>query len=393
MTKSKKALRRATAVMTATAVFMALLGLAFRALYRKLKDKEPEEIVKATVADAVGNMLGGLPILRDMYSYFSDGYDMDVFATSVLNDTLAAAKKAYNLGIKAASGEPLSKQEVNTAIRDLIYSVSQLYGIPTRNAFNLVSGLTGTVSESAGYYIDDLFYKQSYSKHLKEAVEDEDERMIATITGLMIDEKVGTQDAETRRAMSKLIEEGYDVLPRSFSGTINNGDEQIELNRSEISRFEKIYSTADTVVNDLTKLQSFQTADSEAQAKAIKFVYDTYYALAKDDILGTDTEEKNVLFAQAIDVEKLALIASVARSMKADTDKDGKTVNGSRQRKITAYIAGLKLTAAEKYMLMGYLGYTNTNGEAVVRSYINTLNLSNKEKQKLLEYSGYKKEA
>lgn len=393
LAKSKKALRRATAVMTATAVFMALLGLAFRALYRKLKDKEPEEIVKATVADAVGNMLGGLPILRDMYSYFSDGYDMDVFATSVLNDTLAAAKKAYNLGIKAASGEPLSKQEVNTAIRDLIYSVSQLYGIPTRNAFNLVSGLTGTVSESAGYYIDDLFYKQSYSKHLKEAVEDEDERMIATITGLMIDEKVGTQDAETRRAMSKLIEEGYDVLPRSFSGTINNGDEQIELNRSEKSRFEKIYSTADTVVNDLTKLQSFQTADSEAQAKAIKFVYDTYYALAKDDILGTDTEEKNVLFAQAIDVEKLALIASVARSMKADTDKDGKTVNGSRQRKITAYIAGLKLTAAEKYMLMGYLGYTNTNGEAVVRSYINTLNLSNKEKQKLLEYSGYKKEA
>ncbi len=390
--RANNQLTKSTAVMVASAAFMALLGLLFRSLYRKNKDKEPSEIAKDTAFDALGNMLGGLPILRDIYTRFSDGYELDVFATSLMNDLLDAVEKTTNLAQKAVSGTPLSKQEVSTSIRDMIYATSQLFGMPTRNAFNLLSGITGIVNESAGYYIDDLFYKQPYKKHLQSAVENEDERMIATITGLMIDETVGSEDAATRKAMSDLLKAGHNVLPRSFTGTITNDGEEIDLNRSEKKRFEKIYSTSDAVVADLVKLQTFQSAEPEAQAKAIRFVYDTYYNLAKDDLLGTDTEEKNVLFAQAIDVEKLALIASVARSMKADTDKKGNTISGSRQKKITAYVAGLKLTAVEKYMIMGYLGYTNANGRAQVQSYINTLNLSDKEKKKLLEYSGYKKE-
>ena len=38
---------------------------------------------------------------------------------------------------------------------------------------------------------------------------------------------------------------------------------------------------------------------------------------------------------------------------------------------------------------MGYLGYTNTKGEAQVKAYINRLSLTKTEKAKLLEYSGY----
>ena len=38
---------------------------------------------------------------------------------------------------------------------------------------------------------------------------------------------------------------------------------------------------------------------------------------------------------------------------------------------------------------MGYLGYSNKNGESQVKAYINRLNLSKSEKEKLLAYSGY----
>lgn len=46
--------------------------------------------------------------------------------------------------------------------------------------------------------------------------------------------------------------------------------------------------------------------------------------------------------------------------------------------------------AAQKYIIMGYLGCTNVNGEAQVKAYINRLKLTKEEKAELLKYSGYK---
>ena len=79
----------------------------------------------------------------------------------------------------------------------------------------------------------------------------------------------------------------------------------------------------------------------------------------------------------------------MARSITADTDKNGKTVSGSKKAKVQQLVNSLQLSAAEKYMIMGYLGYTNVKGESQVKSYINRLNLTKAEKQKLFEYSGY----
>ncbi len=43
----------------------------------------------------------------------------------------------------------------------------------------------------------------------------------------------------------------------------------------------------------------------------------------------------------------------------------------------------------QKYMIMGYLGYTNATGEAQIKAYINRLKLTKEEKAELLKYSGY----
>lgn len=390
---ANKQIGKATTAMVASAVFMAMLGLLFRTIRRKNKDKDAEEIAWETAFDGVGNMLGGLPIIRDIYSAFSDGYEMENFAFAVLNDAVEATNATISLAQKAASGTPVSKQEVATSIRKLIYSAGQMLGIPTRNLFNTASSITGMISNSGGYYIDDLFYKQPYKADLKKAVEDGDERMIATITGLMIDEKVTTESEAVRGSMRTLIEKDYSVLPKTVGDTITHDGEEIELSADEKRSFEKIYSAADQAVEKLVELSQFKEADEEAQAKAMRLIWDTYYNLARDEVLGIETETKNVLFAEAIDIEKLAMIASVARSIKADKDRTGKEISGSRKKKITEYIESLRLSAAEKYMIMGYLGYSNVHGESQVKSYIGKLDLSSEEKKKLLEYSGYKKEA
>ena len=96
-----------------------------------------------------------------------------------------------------------------------------------------------------------------------------------------------------------------------------------------------------------------------------------------------------MLFAEAIPVERLALIVAQASVIKADVDKNGKAINGSRMHKIEALIESLHLSAAQKYMMMGYLGYTNKNGRELVERYIRTLGLSPAEQAELLEMSGY----
>ena len=154
-------------------------------------------------------------------------------------------------------------------------------------------------------------------------------------------------------------------------------------------RFKKIYGEANKALASLVNDKSYASANDEVKAKAVRFIYDIYYNLAIEDLLGVDLETKNILFAKAIDISSLAIIVATARSLEADTDKKGNIISGSRKKKVQTYINSLGLKAAQKYMIMGYLGYSNKYGQQQVKSYIQRLSLTKSEKEKLYEYSGY----
>jgi hypothetical protein len=214
--------------------------------------------------------------------------------------------------------------------------------------------------------------------------------MISTIAGLMLNENVGGIESKAARTeLDRLIGSGFDVLPRGIADTITYNGETYELTARQKKAFSDVYEIANDALGDMVKLARYNEASDEVKVSAIKYIYNTYYNLALQDFIGKDLETKMVLFAEAIDIEKLALIIATAQSIVADTDNNGKTVSGSKKRKIQAYINSLSLKAAQKYMIMGYLGYKNINGEAQVKAHINTLNLTKQEKSMLLEYSGY----
>ena len=379
---------RSSAVIVSQAVYMALLALGFRLLYNK--EEEPEEEMKNVGADIFGNMLGGLPLLRDIYSYFSDGYEMENFMISTINDVLIASKKSIDLAASAMKGEAVSKQEVASSIKNIFYSAGQVLGIPVRNVYNFSTGITRRFFPEAGYKVDDYFYKQSYNADLSKAIEKGDEDMVETITGLILDESIGgVKDKGVRSQITKLSQKGYSVLPRSIGDSVTYDGEEIKLTKKQQNRFKDLYSAAGEGAADLVKLQLYRNADEAAQAKAIKFLYDTYYNLALEEAVGVDLESKNVLFAEAIDIEHLAIIYAIASGIEGDKDRKGNVISGSRKAKIEKYVQSLRLTAAEKYLIMGYLGYKCKNGEAQVKAYVNRLKLTRDEKKKLLEYCGY----
>lgn len=383
---NKKA-RRAVGSLVSSAVFMALVAQLFRWLYNK--DDEDDNVAVNMTVDAIGNLLGGLPLIRDIYSRFAEGYDFDNYAYSAINDMFDSAEMLFTTAGNIFEGD-MDSREVALTIKNLLYAGGQMFGIPTRNVYNIIYGLTKRISPSTAYSIDDMFYKQNYRSDLAKAIEREDEAMIATITSLMLDENIGgITDSEARKELDSLVQKGFDVIPRSVSKKITYDGVEYELTPNQVKQFEKVYFVANEALASLVKMSQYKGATDEVKAKAVNFIYNVYYNLALQDFLGVDLETKSVLFAEAIDIEKLAIIVATANSLKADLDKKGVAISGTRKAKIQSYVNSLQLKAVEKYMIMGYLGYKNTKGEIQVKAYINRLSLTKTEKAKLLEYSGY----
>ena len=226
---------------------------------------------------------------------------------------------------------------------------------------------------------------------IKKATERGDEKTANTIVNIMFSSRAGA--IKNDKVLSKvrdLIEQGYDVLPKSVSTTITYDDVDYKLTKRQYNNFMKIYAESNNKVQVLINNSNFRMLDNEAQAKAIKFVYDYYYSMALEDLIGEDFDEKKFLFGTAVPVEVLAMAVAQAAVISADKNSAGNAISGTKKAKIQRFIQSMRLTAAQKYMLMGYLGYSNVNGENQVRSYINTLHeLSRKQKLQLLKLSGY----
>ena len=383
----KKQAARSVGSLVSSAVFMACIAQLFRHIYNK--DEEDENVALNVAVDAAGNLIGGLPIFKDVIGFFMDGYDIDNYAYAAINDLLESAGDVRDIAVAIAEGK-LEGRDLTTAIKRMTYAAGQVLGLPTRNAYNVVYGLIKRFSPETAYKIDDSFYKQAYRSDLTRAIERGDEDMISTIAGLMLNENIGgIEDEAARVELDRLLCAEFDVIPRGVADTITYDEVEYSLTAAEKKEFKKIYSVANEALAELVGLSQYRSASDEVKAKAINYIYKVYWDLALQDFIGEDLETKTVLFAEAIPVEKLALIVATAATLTSDTDKNGKSISGSRKKKVQEYVNSLNLKAVEKYMVMGYLGYKNAKGEAQVKAYINKLKLTKSEKDQLLKQSGY----
>ena len=377
--------RVSTGVLTST-VAIAFIRTLFNIFRRRKKDKDKnnleiggEEFLKA--------LFGMYPFIGETFDFIngalnnSNSNKLDVPHYTVINDL---ASSVMNLA-KVHYDNPTS---VRYATRNLIFSVGQFSGLPVKNIYTYSDSAMKWIAPNSEYWLESQFTGGSYSTALKKALEDGDEERANMIAGLMVNDKKITGSEKTE--LINLTKKGYTVLPRTVGNSITYDGQEYKLTSRQKARFQKVYGQASAAVQKVVALQSYRKLSDEVKAKTIKRIYDMYYNLAIDDLLGTDTEDKTVLFSYAIDPDKLALIVAQAQSLQADTDKNGNAIAGSKKQKVVAYIGGLKLTAAQKYMIMGYLGYKNAKGEEQVKAYINQIkSLTTAEKKALFEYSGY----
>lgn len=365
-TQIKAARKRVVKSVTALAMsglFMAGIAQLFKWLYDKDRD-EDETVLQEVLVDFTGNLFGGLPLIKDVYARIMEGYSIENYTYSTINDLLDSATRLFGGVEKLVSGDA-TEQEMAAAVKSLVYSVGQLFGIPTRNIYNVVYGLTKRVNPAAAYHIDSKFYKKNYVTDLNKAIENDDTDMIAMLISMILDERIeGSAISDTvRDKLSDLYGKGYSVLPKSISNTIIYNKSEIPLNDAEYKRFKAIYSQSMKDLEKMIKNGLLDTLPEEKQAKAIKQLYDAYYYNALTDLVGIDERTTVGELSQYIDIGRLSVAFAGLSEISSEKNSKGETITGSQKKNTVDYLLKQNLTDGERLLILCYRGYTIQNGD------------------------------
>ena len=397
-TARKRVFKSITALAT-SALFMAAVAQLFNWLYNKDRDDD-ETAAEQVLVDFTGNLLGGLPLIRDFYSRLVEGYSIDNYAYSALNDMLDSAVNLFDSVAGAVTGEE-SNTKMAARIKNLIYSIGQLTGIPTRNLYNVFYGLTKRISPTTAYKIDEAFYAKNYVTDLNKAIEDDDTDMTAMLMSLIFNERMGNTNMSdsVRNKFVDLYSKGYSVLPRSIGDTITYGGVDIALTEQEYNRFRSIYAQAMKDLESMINGRAFAALSDEDQAQAIKQAYDAYYYDALSDLVGVDERTTLGELSDCIDMSKLSVAYVGLSDIESDKTANGDTISGSKKKNTIEYLLNQNLTDGERLLILAYRGYTMQDGDykgytaerakRALLQYILKLNITQAQKAAIAEKCGF----
>ena len=138
---------RRTGVLLASSTYLAVVSLAFNILFGRIDLDDEEEVQDELLAFFFSipvDMLGGLPIISDFAGYFKDGYEMESFTLSTINDLLSSVKSLQNIAVKASTGKT-KNGDITRAFKNVIFGIAHLFGIPARNIWNLLRGVSQSI--------------------------------------------------------------------------------------------------------------------------------------------------------------------------------------------------------------------------------------------------------
>ena len=398
-------LARTLAALIVTNLFYCMIGQFFKWLYKKeRKNRAGEEISFAEdyFTDVAGTTLGMFPVVKNVFDYFSKGYDLSSFDFDVINDLLSSTGEIVTLVEKAASGQELDKSDFGAPLRSTVYSASQLAGIPTKNIMNTITGLFKRFSPETAYAIQSFTTDKNYRSDLAKYADDEG--MANLLMDMYTRENNGAYTDAAKTKLLELYKQGYDVLPREVSDTVSysytdeNGDTQtakISLNKSQKEQFRSIYSQSNAVIDQMVTSTAFQKLDEEDQAKAIRSVNNAYYAKAKDEVTGSESQNSLAAYFPR-DIGKFAVALAGMSGIEADTDKQGNPISGTKKTKTYKYLTSSGLTRNEALYVMAIKGYTlknlpiaEANARKMLLSYILSLPVTQAEKAEIAKRCGF----
>lgn len=357
-----KAARKSTMALISTAIFGAGVDFFFRWLFNKLKDK-PEDEAKNIISDTMMGMIGGLPIIKDIVSKAFEGYDIKNYTYSAMNDMISSLTELVGT-TKDWLSDKDNEQARNKALKNFAYSMGQVFGLPVRNTYNLVYGLTKRIVPSTAYEWDTHFYTKTYGSDFSAALEKDDTDTASFILSLMTKNEVGGElDEKVRSEFVALAKSGNKVLPKSVPDSITADGTAYKFTRSEKEAIRAEYASVNATVKKLVSNVRYRIMDESTRAYALKYVYNAHLEKAYSEVLYGGARDAEMIAADLIGIDMMAIAKAIKNSVQGDTGDDGKVISGSKRQNIIARIRVLPMTSEEKLFLIAMLGYKIQAGD------------------------------
>jgi hypothetical protein len=387
--KDAREIRKSVRTLAITGVMIGAITQLFKYLYAK-EEEEPEDRAWDAVGDVVSSTLNIFPIISDVVDKWVMGYDLSLNVFDLANDTFDSVKTTFNLAGKAMSGQYVSGEDVAKATRNLVNSVTTVFGFPAAPIERTVTGLMRRFTPSTIYGYDALFSNPSYTADLKKAVESGDERLAEHILATLYNNEItGVYSSEELEEIARLYsitdEEGkhLSVLPQRIGDTVND----VKLDAKQRKQVAAIYSEASAEVNRLIDSPYYDALDDAQKAKAIKNTYSLYYNRAASEVVGK--EWTNAQAYSLLTANIPALFASQAYKSGLEVQKDERGKDISVKDQFVEYAANLGLSETDLTVISYANSVRGKDMKEKLIDHINSLSLDEETKAKIAERLGF----
>jgi hypothetical protein len=366
--------RRYAIAISQNAMYLVMISMLFR--WIKFGEDDDETILMQALEELSAHFIGMFPIARDLFS-LAQGYDLTNMYQTGITNIYYGLQSVWNMGSGLLSDQkPYDAKDFSKDFRQLFLGITQTLGIPLKNFETYTTGVIEKFDQDLIYRYRDNFRSQSYTSDLTKAIENDDDDMADTIIDLMLqDRSVSVSEQSVNNEITRLYKQGHNVIPKSVPKTLMIDDENVKLNKRQYKAFKTVYDQADTDVAKMIKSPLYMNMNENARARAIRFIYDYYYNLAKQDLTGEDEIGKLGLIAKTLPIYQIASLYSTFSNLEADKTSGGQVVSGSRKAKMVVVMQQQRVPKTVQSLLLAYFGYSIDDGNAI-KAYMQQYQLS-----------------
>lgn len=330
----------ATSVIIGGSLAFVLLRTAMNFLLRKVnpyRDKETDEVtmegvLKGAKKEFASSMFGMVALGGDVFDFVYSAISKDTYY-GISDSAIGLISDAGNTGQKLLSTlhsaiEEGNYEKVPEELKKFLMDFCKVFGVPASNAESLYNAAMEWLHElqsgTLGQYLpEDPSYKQLNAQILR-AYEAGDSEKISNVLAMMAAKTEADTDQEAQKEV--LSEVKSYLKKRYLDGGVNIDTvqgvlgEYLDVSQSDLNNLEYIWNF---------------TAENPEYAGTGK-LSDTAIMKYKD------LEKANITVAQWYEIYK------TCSGFEGDKDKDGKTISGTKKKKIVNYIHSLNLSNAQK---------------------------------------------
>ena len=341
-----------------TLVASAVLTYAVSLLARYLLGKDKEEDYE------VGNLTAGF--MQELFvdwlpfiSTFSNNiqYNDGKFELMPLENVSAVISDLYNVINQLASGKALNMGNITTLLVDF----TNFFGVPLKNAYNIVYGIIDKFSPKTAFEMNNALY--SYSQSYIERMQNDtlskghfkDGKLYLSENITLY--KTGSLSNALINEIATLKNKGFNAIPKNaLTSYFDENDNEIELTDLEKQTFVGYYNEVDDVATNLIRSAKYNALTDEEKAELLKKLFDYYYDYAKNMTLNLNEGSRFVKAMTLINNFDISKYLFLKGETKEESVKEVNKIFGTRNERLFAlFLLGYNLTNENKKVLYRYL--------------------------------------